>query len=80
MRIGEFLDVVCDALNRQPGTLALDDTPDTVAEWDSMGHLAIVSAINYRLHVPASDPDIVSFTSLRQLAEALRRKDVLEAA
>ena len=80
MKVNDFLNIVCEALSREPGTLTLDDTPDTVEEWDSLGHLAIVSAVNYRLHVPADDPEVVSFASLGQLAETLRRKAVLEAA
>jgi len=80
METAQLLSIVCEALNRAPGTLTLDDTPDTVEEWDSLGHLAIVSAVNYRLRVPVNDPDLVAFSSLRELAQTLDRKGFLKAA
>lgn len=78
MKTMEFLDCICEGLNRDPGTLSLDDTPDTVEEWDSVGHLAIMSTIDSALGVPPEDEELRDFVSLRQLVDALKARGALE--
>jgi len=78
MKIGDFLNAVCNALNREPGTLTLDDTPDTVEEWDSVGHLSIISTIDSALGVSPDTEELRSFTSIRELVDILKKKGALE--
>jgi acyl carrier protein len=80
MTTTQFLNVVCDALGREPGSLSLDDTPQTVEQWDSIGHLSIISTVDEALGVPVDDEEIRVFTSLRELTDTLLARDALEAA
>jgi acyl carrier protein len=78
MKTQEFLDRVCEALGRSPGSLTEDDTPGTVGEWDSIGHLTIISTMDEVLDVSINDPELREFTSMRQLLERLRARNALE--
>jgi len=78
MTTSQFLDAVCESLSRDAGTLNLDDTPESVPEWDSVGHLAIISTIDSELGVSPDEPDLRNFKSIRQLVAALKRMGALE--
>jgi acyl carrier protein len=79
MKTNEFLNIVCEALVVKPGTLSLDDTPSTVSNWDSVGHMSIIAAIesNFRLDV-SEHPELRRFRSLREIVERLQGFGVLE--
>ena len=76
MNVQEFLDAVCEALGREPGSLSLQDTPDTVEEWDSVGHLSIIATVD-DLGVSVNDEEMRSFTSIQELVDRLRERDPL---
>ena len=78
MKVKEFLDAVCRSLNRAPGSLSVDDTPKSVPEWDSVGHLSIIATITEALGIPASDGELQDFDSLGQLVDRLKARGVLE--
>jgi acyl carrier protein len=78
MKTRDFLNKVCASLNRAPDSLTLDDTMQTVPEWDSLGHLSIIAVMDYVLHVKTTDSDLRGFSSIRELVEALKRRNVLE--
>ena len=78
MNTSQFLDTICEALAREPGTLSLNDTTDTVEEWDSVGQLSIIATIDAELHVPVDSEEMQSFTSLRQLVDILKARGALE--
>ena len=79
MTVEQFLDVVCDALGREPGTLTLDDTPKTVEQWDSVGHLSIISTVDEALGVPVDDEEIRMFMSIRELTDRLEARNAFQA-
>ena len=78
MKTTEFLDQVCGVLNRPPGSIHLEDTPETVVEWDSLGHLAIIGLIDSLFNLAISDQSLQHFTSIQELLESLRNKGFLE--
>ena len=78
MKVKEFLDIVCDGLNRDPGTLSIEDTSDTVEEWDSVGHLAIIGTIDSALDIDVTTDELQTFTSLRELVDTLKAMGALE--
>ncbi len=65
-------------LGRSPGSLSEADTPTSVEEWDSIGHLSIISVMDEALDVSINDEELRNFTSIRQLLERLRRRNALE--
>lgn len=74
MTTREFLDAICKALERDPGSLTLDDTPTSVPEWDSVGHLVILGTVDAQLGIRTDSPEIQQFGSLRQLVGVLKSK------
>ncbi|HUT90262.1 MAG TPA: acyl carrier protein [Thermoguttaceae bacterium] len=78
MTVTQFLDVVCEALGREPGSLLLDDTPQSVEQWDSIGHLSIISTVDEALGVEVDDEEMRTFTSIRELTDRLIAKNAFE--
>ena len=77
MKTAEFLNLLCESLNRDPGSLTLGDTPETVEQWDSVGHLSIISTID-QIGVAVDSDDMQNFTSIRELVDRLKAKGALE--
>ena len=78
-KIEEFLNEVCDVLGREPGSIQLSDTPATIEEWDSVGHLSIISTVDEFLGVPVDDQEMQNFDSIAQLVERLKARGALDA-
>ena len=78
MKVSEFLNLVCTALNRAPNSLTLDDTPQTVPEWDSVGHLSIIATIDRRLPYRMTTKDMRTYGSLADLVAKLKKHGAVE--
>ncbi|NQT37440.1 MAG: acyl carrier protein [Planctomycetes bacterium] len=78
MKVEGFLDVLCDALGKEPGTLTCDDTPTTVEEWDSVGHLSIIASLDEELGVPVDNEGLRKFASIGELVDRLVARNALE--
>lgn len=76
--VEEFLNEVCDVLGRDAGTITLADTPETVEEWDSVGHLSIISTVDEFLGVPIDDIEMQNFESILELVDRLKAKGALD--
>jgi acyl carrier protein len=61
-----------------PKSLTLDDTQQTVPQWDSMAHLMIIATVQRDLGVAPNDASLHNFTSIRQLVERLKARKALE--
>ena len=77
MKTADFLNLLCESMNRDPGTLTLEDTPETVEQWDSVGHLSIISAID-QLGVAVDNDEMQNFASIRELVNRLKQRGALE--
>ena len=75
--VNEFLNEVCDSLGLDPGELKLADTPETVEEWDSVGHLSILSTVDEFLGVEIDSEEMQNFKSIQELVERLQAKGAL---
>jgi acyl carrier protein len=78
MTTQELLDQIALALGRDPGSVKLEDTPNTLDEWDSIGHLSIISTIDSELNVPVQDEELQAFSSIGELVERLKIRNALE--
>ncbi len=79
MKTTAFLDAICEALELDPGSLSLGDSPETVPAWDSIGHLSIIAVIDTELDVETDEDEALQrFASLRELVDRLKAKGVLE--
>jgi acyl carrier protein len=77
-KVQVFLDALCEALNRDPGTIKLEDTRETLPEWDSVGHLSIISTVDSLLDVPVDSPEMQKFQSIGELVGRLKAIKALE--
>ena len=78
MKVEEFLNELCDVLGRDPNSLSLDDTPKTVEQWDSIGHLSIISTVDEALGVSVDDEQMRTFTSIGELVERLKARNAFQ--
>ncbi|NQT87196.1 hypothetical protein HQ560_10560 [bacterium] len=73
------MDAICEALELEAGSLSLDDSPETVPMWDSIGHLSIIGVIDAELDVETDeDEGLQRFASIRELVDRLKAKGALE--
>ena len=79
MKTSAFLDAICETLQLPAGSVSLDDTPKTVAPWDSLGHLAIIDLLVTHLGLDTSeDESLQQFSSIRELVDRLKGMNALE--
>jgi len=78
MKTSEFMDKLSDVLKLPPGRLKLDDTPETVAEWDSLGRLAMIGLVDSLFRLAFADKSLQDFRSIGELVESLKRQGFLE--
>ena len=78
MKVADFLRTLCASLSRQPDSLSLEDTPQTVEEWDSIGHLTIIATVEEALGIEIDDKELRTFTSIGELVDRLKTRKALE--
>lgn len=71
----DILNVVAEALQKEEGTVTIDDNQNTVEEWDSLGHLSIIAVVNATFGVSLDNPN---FKTIRELIDSLKRLGVLD--
>ena len=78
----EILKIISKALDDGSGSeisITTEDSKATVSEWDSLGHLSILSALDISLDGKISQiPDISNFSSVGKLIEILRANNLVE--
>ena len=78
MIIKELLKTVQQALELKK-EVTLNDSVDTLKEWDSIGHLAILVAIDKKLSGKAGKiKKLVHCQSVKTLADTLRKNKLLQ--
>jgi acyl carrier protein len=77
MTTSELLELIQSALmTSEPVTI--EDSRTSVPDWDSVGHLSIISSLEASLGAKAIDGAIQQAASVRQIAEALRKNGLLK--
>lgn len=71
MDIRKALDWLTDVLTVQGRTLTLDDTRTTVAEWDSLGVLMLLSRLEEDHHIVVSADEIAKVESVKEICTLL---------
>jgi len=69
MKVEDVLFAIGQGLEVEPGIVTLDSTTETLEDWDSLGHLAVLSALD-----DASDGKSADLIDLTQAASV---KDIL---
>ena len=78
MKVQEFLNSLCQTIGLPANSLCMDDTPQTVPQWDSMAHLMIIATVQKDLGIAPNEASLHNFTSIRQLVDRLKARNALE--
>jgi acyl carrier protein len=77
MSINEFINMISEALEIEDGSITIDDTMDTVKEWDSLGHLSIIAFLD-SIGIDTNEEDAQELNSVAKLVDLARNKGVIE--
>jgi len=72
----QLLELIQSALMTD-AAVTLDDTRTSVPDWDSVGHLSVISSLEASLGANAIGDDIQQAASVRQIADALQKAGLL---
>lgn len=76
----EICRIIEKALGIAPGSVSMDDNSDTIAEWDSLGFLNILSALEERYgNRVAQIDDLGQVRSVKGIVEILERESIISA-
>lgn len=74
------LEWITDALGVQGRVVTLDDTRNSIAEWDSLGSLLLLSRLEEDHQIFISADDIAAIKSVHEICELLERTNALSAS
>ena len=77
MTTEEFLNILCKVLGCPQGSLTLEDTPQSVEQWDSIGHLSVISVLHETFKISGDKRDLRSFQSIGELVDRLKSRGLL---
>jgi len=60
-------------------TVAIEDTRDSLAEWDSLGSLLLLAALEEEHQIVLSADDLEQMTAVRQICELLEKNNAFRA-
>jgi acyl carrier protein len=61
-------------------TVTMEDTRDSLAEWDSLGSLLLLSALEEEHKIVISADDLQAMTAVRQICELLEKNHAFNAS
>ena len=77
MTTAELLELIQSALMTS-GPVTLEDSRTTVPDWDSVGHLSVISSLEASLGAKAIGQEIQQAASVQQIIESLRSSGLLK--
>ena len=66
--------LMADVLGVEPSLLTNESSPESVAEWDSLNHLMLITAIEAEFDVKVSVDEAVAMRSVALIREFLRSR------
>lgn len=70
----KFLGIVSQVLNVDPERLKEDDTTETLPEWDSLNHWAVISALEDEYGIEFTMDEATEFKNLGHIYTILMQK------
>lgn len=77
MKVDEFLGKVTEAMELER-PITTEDTIESVVEWDSMGHLTILSTIDNEFGIDTQVDELTDAQSMGEIVQYLKAQDLLE--
>ena len=70
----DLFGLIEEALGLDTGTVNLESSNKNIPEWDSLGHFAVLSAIDEKYgDVSIENPSITNATSVAEILEEIRK-------
>lgn len=63
--------VVAEAFGLDPAQINDESSPDTIAAWDSLGHVTLIIALESAFGVSFAPEETMAMTSVRAIKDAL---------
>ena len=78
MKEKDVCNVIAEALNLKPGSVSIDDGTNTIQEWDSLGFLSILSALEKKIGSKlAAIDDLAAVKSVREIIDIFKREHII---
>ncbi|OGX30080.1 MAG: hypothetical protein A2879_05475 [Omnitrophica WOR_2 bacterium RIFCSPHIGHO2_01_FULL_49_10] len=78
MKENDVCNVIAEALGRRAGSVSVDDGTNTIKEWDSLGFLSILSALEKRFGTKvAAIDDLATVRSVREIIDIFKREGII---
>lgn len=74
------LEWITDALGVQGRIVTLDDTPDSLADWDSLGSMLLLSRLEEDHKVVISADDMRAIKSIKAICDLLEKVNAFPAS
>ena len=79
MTLQELLRIAEDALALDEGSLSLESSSENIEDWDSLGHITILGALDDVTEGKSADiVDLTQATSMSEIANLLEEHGLLE--
>ncbi|MEG9884695.1 MAG: acyl carrier protein [Hyphomicrobiales bacterium] len=76
MTLTKLQSIMRDVFNNQDLTITLDDNMETIASWDSLGTVYLMTAIIDEFGVEIGPDDFEHFTSVQAIVNILSKQDI----
>ncbi len=74
----EICRIIEEGLGLKEGSISIDDDMNTIAEWDSLGFLNILSTLEKRFgNKVAAIDDLASVKSVKEIVNILERESII---
>jgi acyl carrier protein len=70
----KFIKIVADIIKVSPDKLTEDSTADTVPEWDSLNHWAVIEELENVYGIEFTIDEAIDFRNLGEIYETLQKK------
>jgi acyl carrier protein len=71
---GRVEEIVATIFNLPVETISLDSSPQTIENWDSMGHLMLILELEQQFSVQLAPEEVETLTSVRSIVELLQAR------
>ena len=76
----KLLEMVAEALEVEVAQISLDSSTENTEEWDSLGHITILSSLDEETDGKSADiPDLTQAASVNELFEILKTNGLIDA-
>lgn len=71
--VQDIINLIAEALELQPSSITPASTQDDVEEWDSLGHIAVLSVLDDSFdNITERVPELIDTTTISEIVEILK--------